>query len=86
MIHENNWSVKVESNGEETCVHAHLNTDLDITDLSFSLLDDERKQIIKLKVNSHEIYFCTNIGKPIFAQLGDSVKYVDGSGVETYQL
>ena len=86
MIHESDWSVKVETNEDETCVHAHLKPELDITDLNFLLLDEERKLIVRVKVTSHEINFCTYVGNPIFAQLGDCVKYVDGSGVDYYHI
>lgn len=53
--------------------------------MEFSLIDEERKVMVKTKVTSREIYICCNIKKPTFAQLGDCVKYVDGSGFETYK-
>ena len=36
------------------------------------------------KVNTREIHLCSHTGKPMFAQLGNSVKYVKGSGKESY--
>jgi len=87
MILAHDWTLltEVKEDNEETCVHAIINDDVDINKLDFLLLDEERKLIVKLKVTSREIYFCTTIGKPMFAQLGDDVKYVEGSGAETYK-
>jgi hypothetical protein len=86
MILAHDWHLLTEvKDNEETCVHAIINDDVDINKLDFLLLDEERKLIVKLKVTSREIYFCTTIGKPMFAQLGDDVKYVEGSGAETYK-
>ena len=85
MILNKDWSINTETKDGQTCVHAQIATSLDISGLEFSLLDEERKLIMRMKVNSHEIYFCTAIGEPMFAQLGDSVKYVDGSGADFYK-
>jgi hypothetical protein len=85
MIVNKDWSINTETKDGQTCVHAHINESIDISGLEFSLLDEERKLIVRMKVNSHEIYFCTAIGEPMFAQLGDSVKYVDGSGADFYK-
>lgn len=82
MIVNKDWVVKSE--GEE-CVHVHINTDVDIKDLEFKLIDSERKTICSMKVTSYEIYLCSNVGYPMFAQLGDNLKYVDGSGVVFYK-
>jgi len=84
MILNKDWSVFVDRESE-MCVHAHLEDSVDISNLEFSLIDDERKVMVKTKVTSREIYICCNIKKPTFAQLGDCVKYVDGSGFETYK-
>jgi len=84
MIKHSQWLVHTEEKDGQTCIHAHLSEDLDFSNLDFSLIDEDRKTIIKLKVTSREIYFCVNIGEPLFAQLGDSIKYVDGSGIELY--
>ena len=84
MILNKNWSVAVDENSD-TCVHVHIADDIDITNLEFSLIDDERKSLVKMKVTCREIYLCCNIKKPTFAQLGDCVKYVDGTGHETYK-
>jgi hypothetical protein len=84
MILNKDWSVFVDSESE-MCVHAHIADSVDISNLEFSLIDEERKVMVKTKVTSREIYICCNIKKPTFAQLGDCVKYVDGSGFETYK-
>lgn len=84
MILNKDWSVIVDST-TEMCVHAHIQDDVDISNLEFSLIDDERKPLVKMKVTCREIYLCCNIKKPTFAQLGDCVKYVDGTGYETYK-
>jgi len=84
MISHQDWSVQSEIKDEQTCIHAHINDKLDIDKLEFTLLDEERKLIMRMKVNTREIYFCTAIGKPVFAQLGDCVKFVDGTGAEIY--
>jgi hypothetical protein len=73
-----------EVEGKGTCVHVVINEDVSIEGLEFKLLDDERKVINSMKVNSREIYLCVSLAKPEFVQLGDSVKYVDGSGKEVY--
>lgn len=85
MILNKDWTINTETKDGQTCVHAHISDSLDISGLEFSLLDEERKLIVRMKVNAHEIYFCTTIGEPMFAQLGDCVKYVDGSGAEFYK-
>jgi hypothetical protein len=75
------WTAKVE-NGN--CVHVYINKDQNLEDLEFTLISDTRVPIMKMKVTNHEIYVCSRIEKPLFAQLGNCVKYVDGSGTEYY--
>lgn len=75
------WTVKIE-NGN--CVHVYINEDQNIEGLEFTLINDTRIPIMKMKVTNHEIYICSQIEKPMFAQLGNCVKYVDGSGTEYY--
>ena len=84
MITFNSWTVKTEIKDEQTCVHAHISSEVDITNLDFTIMDENRIPILTMKVNSNEIYFCTSIGKPMFAKLGDCVRYVDGTGSEIY--
>lgn len=79
------WQVIGEVNEKESCIRVTINKDIEIKDLKLSLIDEERKLITRMDVNSHEIYFCISIGNLIFAQLGDSVKYVSGSGDDSYK-
>lgn len=84
-MNNNNWSLNVEEvEGKGTCVHVVINKDVSIDNLEFKLLDDERKIINSMLVNNREIYLCVSLAKPEFVQLGDSVKYVSGSGSEYY--
>jgi len=48
-------------------------------------LSETRTPIIKMKITTREIHICTHTDKPMFAQIGHSVKYVMGSGYEYYQ-
>ena len=85
MLLTHDWTIRTEVKDEQTCIHAVINDDVDITGLEFILLDDERKLIIKLKVTHRDIYFCTAVGNPMFAQLGGDTKYVSGSGADFYE-
>lgn len=93
MISSNDWSITNEEKDGQVCVHVHINDAIDLTNLEFLLKDEERKPIVKLNVNTREIYFCVSLARPIYAELvykgGDlgssSIKYVDGSGIELYK-
>jgi hypothetical protein len=61
-----------------------IGEDIDLTDLELTLISDTRTPIVKLKVNMREIHICSHTEKPMFAQLGNSVKYVKGSGKSMY--
>jgi hypothetical protein len=76
------WSVTADT---EHCVHIIIDNTVDITDLELTLINDVRIPILKMKVDSREITICTHTEKPMFAQLGNSVKYVFGSGKEYYE-
>jgi hypothetical protein len=76
------WSVVAES---DECVLVQIGEDIDLTDLELTLISDTRTPIVKLKVNMREIHICSHTEKPMFAQLGNSVKYVKGSGKSMYQ-
>ena len=82
---DKDWTIKAEENEHGKCVHVLINESINIEDLMFSLLDDERHIIVNMKVTSREIYLCSNTDKPEFAKLGDCVKYVSGTGAETYK-
>ena len=75
------WNVVAES---DECVLVQIGEDIDLTDLELHLISDTRTPIVKLKVNMREIHICSHTEKPMFAQLGNSVKYVRGSGKSMY--
>ena len=85
-MHDKDWSLKTENNEKGTCVHVIINDDVKIEGLVFSLIDEQRHVITTIKVSSREIYMCTDLATPTFVMLGECVKYVDGSGYETYHL
>lgn len=75
------WEVVAES---DQCVLVTIGEDVDIEGLELILISDVRIPIVKLKVNSRKIQICSHTQKPMFAQLGNSVKYVKGSGSSMY--
>jgi hypothetical protein len=75
------WYVVAES---DECVLVTISDDVDLEGLELTLISDVRIPIVKLKVNSREIHICSHTEKPMFAQLGNSVKYVKGSGKAMY--
>lgn len=79
---DSDWTVTAD--GDE-CVHIIINDDVDITDMELMLLSDTRSSIIKMKLNMRDIHICTHTNKPMFAQIGHSVKYVKNSGAEYYE-
>lgn len=79
---DSDWSVIAD--GDE-CVHIIINENVDITDMELVILSDTRSSIIKMKLNSYDIHICTHTDKPMFAQIGHSVKYVKNSGAEYYE-
>ena len=82
---DKDWTIRAEENEHGKCVHVLINEEVDISDLMFSLLDDERRLITNMKVTNREIYLCSNTDRPEYAQLGNCVKYVLGTGAETYK-
>lgn len=82
-ILSNQWDVEAES---DECVLIKINSDVDLDGLELTLISDVRQPILKLKVNSTEIHICSHTEKPMFCQLGNSVKYVKGSGSKSYQV
>ena len=81
------WSLKIEEDKEQgTCIHIIISEDVPIEGLIFKLLDEERKIITETEVVNREICLCTSLARPEFAQLGDDVRYVDGSGKEYYHI
>lgn len=76
------WDILVDDGG---MVHLDIDDIIDVNDLTLTLISDVRIPITSLKVTSHNMSFPMNVCKPTFAQLGDSVKYVTGSGNEFYK-
>lgn len=76
------WDVIAET---EECVLVTISDSVSIDNLELVLISDTRQPIVKLKVNSREIHICSHTEKPMFAQLGNSVKYVSGSGKSMYE-
>lgn len=77
----NDWQVIAES---DECVLVTIDEGVDIDGLELTLISDTRTPILKLKVTCREIHICSHTEKPMFAQLGNSVKYVKGSGKSMY--
>lgn len=77
------WQVEAEN---DNCVLIKINDDVDITNLEVTLINDVRTPILKLKVESRELHICSATEKPMFCQLGNSVKYVKGSGTKSYSM
>ncbi len=77
------WHVEAEN---DECVLVTINPDVDLDGLELTLINDVRTPIVKLKVNTREIHICSHTEKPMFCQLGNSVKYVKGSGSKSYQV
>lgn len=75
------WKVVAEN---DECVLVTIDDDVELDGLELTLISDVRTPILKLKVNSREIHICSHTEKPMFAQLGNSVKYVTGSGKSMY--
>ncbi len=77
------WNVEAES---DECVLVTINPDVELDGLELTLINDVRTPILKLKVSSREIHICSHTEKPMFCQLGNSVKYVKGSGSKSYSV
>lgn len=81
-MNQKDWDVQAE--GDE-CVHITINENVLLTDIDLVLLSETRTPIIKMKVNTRDIFLCCHTEKPMFVQIGHSVKYVTGSGGEFYK-
>ncbi len=77
------WDVEAEN---EQCVLVKIHDDVDIENLELTLINEVRIPIIKVKVESREMHICSPTEKPMFCQLGNSVKYVKGSGSKSYLI
>ncbi|NBU47721.1 MAG: hypothetical protein EBS34_09840, partial [Flavobacteriales bacterium] len=74
---QKDWHAQVEG---DKLVHITINDNVVLTDMDLVLLSDTRTSIVKTKVNTREIFLSGNTEKPMFVQIGHSVKYVKGSG------
>lgn len=81
-MNHSDWTVIADG---ENCVHIVIEETIDIDGLDLVLLSDTRTPIVKMKITTRDIHICTHTNKPMFAQIGHSVKYVMGSGHEYYQ-
>jgi hypothetical protein len=81
-ISHNDWIL--QSDGD-SCVVVTIGSGVNLEDLQFQLISAERIPIVTMKVMNRTFHLCSNLHKPVFAQLGDSMKYVTGSGDETYK-
>lgn len=81
-MQQKDWDVQAE--GDE-CVHISISEEVALTDEDLVLLSETRTPIVKMKVNTREIFLCCHTEKPMFVQIGHSVKYVTGSGSEFYK-
>lgn len=70
------WTVR---SVDHECVILEISEKVSLEDLQFSLIDENRISILKIKVTSHKIEICSHLVRPTFAQLGDSVQYVKNS-------
>lgn len=75
------WSVIAEN---DDCILVKIEESVDLNGLELIIKDDYRIAIVKLKLETHEVRICTYTGKPMFAEIGHSVKYVDKSGSKLY--
>lgn len=81
-MQQKDWDVQAE--GDE-CVHISISEEVALIDEDLVLLSETRTPIVKMKVNTREIFLCCHTEKPMFVQIGHSVKYVTGSGSEFYK-
>jgi hypothetical protein len=66
------------------CIDIIIDEDIDLSDLGLTILNENRLPIFKLKLTAHTTSFCLPSGKPMFAQIANFVKYVEGSGHSYY--
>lgn len=56
-----------------------IKDNVDISDLTISVLNENRSHLVKMKVPSRHFEIHVDITGPSFAQLGDSVQYIKNS-------
>ena len=76
------FSAKKES---ENCIRIKIDEGVNIENLELILINDVRIPISTSKIESRDFSICCNSGKPTFARILETVKYVEGSGDEHYK-
>ena len=76
------WEVNATS---KECIEIIIHESVDLSDLTLIILNENRTQVLKLKLSSHHVSLCLPSCNPMFAQIGGQVKYVKGSGSEYYR-
>jgi hypothetical protein len=69
----------------EHCIRIKINEEVDIENLEITLINDVRIPISTSTIESRDFSICCNSGKPTFARILETVKYVEGSGYEHYR-
>jgi len=69
----------------EHCIRIKINEEVDIENLEITLINDVRIPISTSKIESRDFSICCNSEKPTFARILETVKYVEGSGDESYK-
>lgn len=76
------WNAKASG---DTCVNIKIDEEIQLDGLEIILKNEFRIEIIKIKIEAHDFSICTNTCRPVFAQIENSVRYVDGSGADAYK-
>lgn len=76
------WNI--EADGEE-CVHITISEEVNIDDVELTLINDVRMPILTIKIDKRDIHICSVTDKPMFARIGECVRYVNGSGHKSYK-
>lgn len=75
------WTLDVE---DGNCVHVHINDGVPLEGLELAIVNETRAKVLRMKVTDREIYVCTPLERPMYVDLGGSMKYISGSGFELY--
>lgn len=83
MFNSCNWSAKAES---DNCILIEIDSAIDITNFKITLKDQFRCLILTKKIDKHKFKICTNTEMPMFADINNSVRYVEKSGSKAYSI
>jgi hypothetical protein len=75
------WEASVD--GEDTIL-VRIDNDVNIDNLILILIDEFRHPILKIDIDKRIFSLSIDTKSPIFAQIENSVKYVKGSGGNSY--